>query len=458
MDLYSRNAENELLRRQKWLSKEQFSQMTIITGPRMSGKTSLAASLRQQCVKDGDGFLYFDLRDKSEPLMVYECTRQAEKALDAFVPKTTLTMGLMLEFLFGLSELRAFTLVLDDFDDFVRKNPGFQESLHSLWKSKRRRTHMNLVIISCSPKVAESLPGTRIDLDYLSGKEISSILGMADQKAGKEDLLAMYMVTGGCPSFVSEEIRCGATRRDTIFRWVFSADSNFNGDIKGALADILGHNPEAYLSILQLISLGFRTLPELEEKLGGISLGGYLAKLENEYCLVTKQRPILASPSSRNTVSYYMKGQQMEFWFRYFFSWPDEAALGSWESMRQRAEQDFRSYSKQVMVRFLRRKFLMENGITELGGDWKSTQLPRKKSGRYLQKDKLAQKSKRPEAVFETDIIALDRKHRNALIADVEYDTAAFRKDEFKERVAEFAKGPLRGYTLDTRLFTLDDL
>lgn len=442
MKLLSRNSEIELLRRQRWLSEEQFSRMTLITGKRLSGKTALIS----EAFSDKP-FLYFRLTGKTDVLQLEEFSAQVCTKTGLLVPPSVTDFRQLMDWLFAASEKHPMTIVLEDFDELLRRNPDYFKVLKAMWKSGRRSTHVNLVLTISNPGHVWQIfdaPGAplfnaldmKIPVGFLSIADIKACMDESGVSWTSEDLYIMYMVTGGCPKFVSYAKENKALRKDDVLRLFFNGNSPYIWDIRRMLSEQLGHNSEVYLSLLQLIATGTKTLGELEERLGGIIVGGHLAKLENEYGLIVKTRPVLADPKSRNVVRYEISDQMTECWLRYVEAKRDLVETGDMAALLGTMDRDSEAFSKNVLRRYFRQKFAEENGMTEIGGDWKS--------GR--------------ENVYEIDIVGVDRTGKHALVADVEMRPEAFEKGPFLERANVLKNGPLWGYSVDTRLFTLADM
>lgn len=442
MKLQSRRGEIELLRRQRWLSEEQGSKVTLVLGKRLSGKTAIIA----EAYSDRP-FLYLELTGKTEILQMEGYSRQAREKLGIDVPYTINTVRKLIEYLFRISSRNPMTIVVEDFDEMLRRDPGFYEAMKTLWKRERRTSNVNLVLTMTNPHHAEkifyaqgaplfNMVDTEITLDYMTVAELKQAMDSSGKPWTNEDLLAMYMVTGGCPKFVRYALSKGAVCRTDIIKTFVSSDSPYILEIGCMLMEILGHNSEVYLSLLQLIANGTRMLGELEERLGGIIVGGHLAKLENEYGLLVKTRPVLADSRSRNVVRYEIADHMFEFWLRYIETARYMLETGDLDELRGTIDRDFWTHGRNVLRHFLRKRFAEENGLTEIGGDWKSGK----------------------DSVFELDIVGVDKASKTALVADVEIDASTFRKDPFLDRVKTLKDGPLRGYTVDARLFTLADM
>lgn len=442
MKLLSRNSEIELLRRQRWLSEEQFSRMTLVTGKRLSGKTALISEAYSD-----KPFLYFRLTGKTDALQLEEYIGQVRSKLGIQVPQSTSDFRQLMDYLFSISEDNPMTIVLEDFDELMRRSPDYFKVLRSYWKNHRRSSNVNLVLTMVNPLHSESIfdrqgapllnvLDMKIHVNFLSIADIKRCLDSTGRKWTNEDLYILYMLTGGCPKFVSYALDNNAVTKDEILALFFRDGSPYIWEIRRMLSALLGHNSEVYLSLLQLIATGTKTLGELEEKLGGIIVGGHLAKLENDYGLVVKTRPVLADPKSRNVVRYEIADQMTDCWLRYVEAFRDLVETGNWPALLGTMDRDSRTYAKLVLRRYFREKFAQENGVTEIGGDWKA--------GR--------------EKVFELDIVGVDRAQKHALVADVELKSENFEKDPFLIRANALKDGPLWGYTVDTRLFTLSDM
>ena len=415
--------------------------MTLVTGRSLSGKTALIS----QAYSDKP-FLYFSLSGKTEALQTEEYVAQVRRKLDIHVSRTVLNFRLLMDYLFKVSSMNPMTIVLEDFDELLRRNPDYFAVLKSLWRS-RRSTHVNLVLTISNPlNVAKIFDDPqapllntldmKINLGFLSLAQIKAEMTATGKSWVNEDLLTMYMLTGGCPKYVSYSTQRGIVKRADLLREFLCHGSVWLADIRMMVAESLGHNSEVYLSLLQLIASGVRSQGELEERLGGIIVGGHLAKLENDYCLITKTRPVLAGAKSRNVVRYEFTDQMTECWFRYAEALRDCIETGDFEMVTKIMDNDLPIYSKDVLRRYFRQKFVEENGFREIGGDWKAGK----------------------ESVFEMDIVGVDRDHGHALLADVELSSDRFRKDPFLERCAALRDGPLKGYSVDTMLFTLNDM
>ena len=98
---------------------------------------------------------------------------------------------------------------------------------------------------------------------------------------------------------------------------ILSKDSFFLEEGKNLLIQEFGKEYGIYFSILELIASGKTSRQEIESVITK-SIGGHLQRLEDEYDIVRKVRPIGAKKDSRNQ-KYQIKDHFMRFWFRFIY-------------------------------------------------------------------------------------------------------------------------------------------
>ena len=122
MDFYNRENELDLLRLQEDRMSNG-SRMTVIIGRRRIGKTRLIMKSLNQ-----DRDIYFFAAKKSEQLLCEEFVEQVQsKGIPVFGHITKFKD--LFELLLNTSKQQAFTLVIDEFQEFYSINPAvFSES------------------------------------------------------------------------------------------------------------------------------------------------------------------------------------------------------------------------------------------------------------------------------------------------------------------------------------------
>ena len=114
-----------------------------------------------------------------------------------------------------------------------------------------------------------------------------------------EDLLAMYMITGGVAKYVEQLVTRGALTKDEIIRDALSVGSYFLDEGQEMLRDEFGKDYGNYFSILSALATGETSRGEIKSYTG-VEAGGYLDKLESDYGIIARRRPYLAGEKSKN--------------------------------------------------------------------------------------------------------------------------------------------------------------
>ncbi|MBR1406438.1 MAG: ATP-binding protein [Bacteroidales bacterium] len=435
MKLLCREDELTLLHRQWWMAQTKASRMTLVSGPRGCGKTALVAEAYRS-----EPVLYFRLGTKADALQMAEWIAQAKALLPGVsVPSNADRLVSLVDYLMYVSEKEPFTVIVDECQLLSDKD---FESLRDSFRTRRNKTHLNLLLL-CSNRLLAQRISSRdnspligiLDLHLtvgpLKAEQMKEVLGLTG-----EDLLTAFMVTGERPNRVGWLTDAGCKTKDEILDFYFSEGSPFLRDEERRLCRMLGKNSEIYLSILQLLASGIVSQPELEDRLGGTIIGGHLAKLEKEYELVRKCRPMLAGPASRGVVRYEIADPGLRFWLRYVEAGRADLELGRLDVLKQRARKDFPVFARWALREWFLRKFREESGYQELGGEWSSVH-----AGGH-----------------EIDILGFPPRARRVLVGDVELRAEDFEKEPFLAKVASLRKGSLKDYVIDARLFTLADM
>lgn len=99
-----------------------------------------------------------------------------------------------------------------------------------------------------------------------------------------------------------------------------------------------------YFAILSAIASGRNTAAEISESIGNASVGGLLQRLEEDYELITKKRPVLAKEGSQN-VRYELTDHFLRFWFRYVVKNQDFVQAELLSKLADVVKADYPTYS-----------------------------------------------------------------------------------------------------------------
>ena len=367
MKFYDREIETETLRRIENTSRE-YAQMTVITGRRRIGKTTLIKHAYK-----GKEMIYFFVARKSEVLLCQELSDTIRDVLGEDLG-TFSSMARLFSSVMQIAKRRHFTLVFDEFQNFKYVNEAFFSEMQNVWDSNKDEARINLVICGSLYSMMtrifddkkEPLYGratSRIRLHEFPLATIRDIMRDNNPDYTSEDLLTIYMITGGVAKYVEQLHMQKAFTKEKIIEAVLSFGSYFIDEGKELLSDEFGKDYGNYFSILSAIAGGFNERGEIKSYTG-VEAGGYLDKLENTYDLVYRYRPYLASENSRN-VRYGIKDNFLNFWFRFIYKYRSAVEIGNLDYVKEKVLADYSTFSGWILERYFRQMY-RETGLYNL--------------------------------------------------------------------------------------------
>ena len=138
MKFYNREKELKNLRDIE-LSSKISSKMTVIVGRRRIGKTKLI----QEAYKEK---VYLFVSKKNEALLCEEFISIIQNNLDVKVFGQITKFKDLFEYLMELAKTQEFTLVIDEFQEFLQVNDTIYSDMQNIWDSYKDNSKMNLVL------------------------------------------------------------------------------------------------------------------------------------------------------------------------------------------------------------------------------------------------------------------------------------------------------------------------
>lgn len=453
-----RDIEVDGLRKQLWLAQNDGRRLSFVYGRNYLGKKKLVLEALKE-----DIVMYLSIGGKNDSLALQEQCKHCAKQLGGFVPRSISTLAELFDFLCDEAWKRSFSLVIENVQEIPERMPGFIAHLVKKWRTEPKKIMMNLVLICDGQKAAEELaltPGAPLKnvtdavfkIEPLSIATVRSIQQSAATQTELKpfDLFSFYMMTGGRPNLVRAALEAKAYTAEKILQLLLADGSAFAVDTERSIRHILGKNSDTYLSILQLIATGVKSQAEMEQKLGGMVIGGHLAKLETEYELIRKTRPLLSSPESRGIVRYHIQDPALCMWLRLILADDSASFLLSPEERIETAKTKLLAYLKEDLTYYLIQKFRQEETFSSMGSDWSAqARISKQKTVKYKVEEQ-------PKIISPIDIVGL--RGKKAVVAAVCPEASEFKKEPFWEQVNVLKNGPLKGYGIDARLFTLNDV
>jgi AAA+ ATPase superfamily predicted ATPase len=413
------------------------AQFTLLIGRRRIGKTALLLeSLKKETC------LYLFVSRKSEQLLCEEFQKEAEKKLGLKIFGGLRQFKDLFEQLLVFSEDKHFTLVIDEFQDFCRVNMSIFSDIQSLWDRYREKAKMNLIVcgsiytlmVKIFEDSKEPLFGratSKLVLRPFTPGVIKKILKDHNPAYTQEDLLALYLLSGGVPRYISLLMDAAAVRHKDMLRFVTNPASPFLAEGKDILVSEFGKDYNIYFSILQLIASG-KTSQSAVDSIIGKTTGPYLANLEKEYSLIKRSRPEFSKPESRG-VRWRLRDSYLNFWFRYIYANQTLIELRRHDLLYELIAEDYERYSSLVLEDYFRAKLMEEGRFTAIGSWW----------------DKKGEN--------EIDIVAVSGLDRTALVAEVKRNPKKINMNALREK-ALLLRANLAPYDTAYRGFSMRDM
>ncbi len=373
MRFYDRESEQQLLREVLAQSKRE-ARMTVIMGRRRIGKTELS----QRC--GDETILYFFVGKKAESLLCKDFIAEITHKLGVPVLGQASSFSEIFRYVLQLSEIRPFTLIIDEFQNFQKINPTVFSDMQRDWDLWKRKSRLNLIV---SGSVFTLMK--KIFEDYEE-----PLFGRADEKLTLQPF-------------------SGKKRKNTMLAALTEENSPFINEGKNILIEEFGTDYVIYFSILTCIASGMKTSAEIKNELGIDNISSYLSRLEDYYGLISKYQPIFAKESSKK-VRYQLEDCFLIFWFRFFFKYQALVENKALKALGDIIKRDYDGVSGLMMERYFVRKF-QEEGKYIVGKWWDR------------------------KGFNEIDLVVVDPVGKEAWVYELKKDESRFDEVPFKEKV-----------------------
>lgn len=437
MKFYGREKETEALQKIEALSAS-YAQMTVVTGRRRIGKTTL--------VKYACGthipFIYMFVGRKSETMLCREFAEVVANTLGVDLGEFT-SFSRLFVVLMQQSKTTNLTLVLDEFQNFKFVNEAVFSDMQNIWDSNKAESKMNLIVCGSVNTMMSKIfddkkeplygrANNRLRLQPFSTSVLKEILRDFNPDFTHDDLLALYMTTGGVAKYVEEMLIHGASTKDAILQHFISYGSYFIPEGKEMLSDEFGKDSGNYFSILNAIADGENTRGNIKSYTG-VEPGGFLDKLEKEYDLIHRSRPYLSPEQSRN-VKFGIKDNFMRFWFRFVQKYISAVEIGNTEYILKKMQADYETYSGIELELYFRQKFA--------------------ETGRY----NLVTNYWERDGHNEIDLIAVNDADRHLVIGEVKRQPQRIDLNALKEKAKNIVAKQSRRYSIEFVGLSMQDM
>ncbi|MCB0588829.1 MAG: ATP-binding protein [Phaeodactylibacter sp.] len=436
MKFINRESELKLLAGTR-LASHKSSKMTVVTGRRRIGKTRLILESLK-----GEQYLYFFVARKDEKLLCDEYTEQIRETLGINIYGEISRFQDIFELLLDYTKSQPITLVIDEFQEFNRINPAIFSEMQSAWDQKKDQTKMNLVVSgsvhSMMKKIFEDnreplfgRANERLHIKPFSVNVLKDIIAQFQPDYSSESLLSFYIFTGGVPKYVEQFADKNIFTFKAMLDEVFRENSLLLDEGKNVLIEEFGKDYATYFSILSLLASSKTSRSEVESVLKK-DVGGFLSRLETEYHIIRKVRPIFSKPGGRN-IKYEIEDNFLHFWFRFIYKNKGAVEIGNFEYLKSLVMRDFPTYSGRFLEKYFTEKLALSGDWGEIGSYW--------------------------EKGFKNqiDIVAINHLEKKALFAEVKRNEKEYSEQQLRFKSHQLQR-KLGGYQLEYRGFSLKDL
>lgn len=444
MKFYNREKEQELLTQTRGIAFRNHSQMTALTGRRRIGKTKL---ILKSC--EDTPTVYLFVSRSNEASLCSQFAQTAGKALNTFIPAEITSFVSLFEMLMGLGKNLSFNLVIDEFQEFFYINPAIYSGMQDVWDRYKDTTHVNFIasgsVYTLMHRIfmeyREPLYGrcdSVIKLQPFTTSVIKEILVDYHPGYTNDDLLALYTFTGGVPKYIEMLLDRGCYTMSDMVDYILQPNSIFLEEGNVLLIQEFGKKYGNYYAILSAIASGRNTTSEISEAIGNASVGGLLQRLETDYEVIAKKRPILSKEGTQ-TVRYEISDNFLRFWFRYIVKNQDLIQAGLLNNLAEIVKADYPTYSGLVLERYFREQLKEKHLFRNIGSWWKTS------------KGKAREQN-------EIDIVAIGVDDKKVFIAEVKRQRKNFKPELFQQKVEAIRTKLFFKYEIETACLTLDDM
>ena len=349
------------------------ARMTVLTGRRRVGKTSLALEFARS-----RRHLYLFVSKKSEPLLCAEYLEDIQRQFDVPVVGEIKTFRDIFRLLLEISKKTPFTLIVDEFQEFLQVNPAVYSEIQHLWDVNKDKCRLNLICIGSVYSLMHRIFEEKKEPLFGRADRILSLKPfplrtihevLADHGVtGMKALFDCYVLTGGLPKYLDQLVANSALSFDRMMDFVLQADSPLLNEGRNLLIEEFGKDYGTYFSILELISLGKTARMEMQSILEA-DIGGYLDRLESTFGIISRHKPIDAKPNSR-LQKYRITDNFLSFWFRFIYRNRSAVETGNFAYVREVIQRDYPVHCGRLMEKCFHELLAETGNYNRIGSYW----------------------------------------------------------------------------------------
>lgn len=376
-DFYDRLREIAVLHRELDLvTKTGKGRMVVVTGRRRVGKTFLVRKAMQQQKLP---WVYLFSMRKLEAKLAQDWAHEVAATLNIEEPVCDTLVDFMA---FALRQAcrTPFVVIIDECQELDSVNSLFWPGLQELWDTQAENSP--LLLLQCG-SVASALRhifqdysqplygrvSSFIKVQPFPAEVIDEMLQDAQPRASEEELLLLYVLTGGVARYLRLLLEGEPQNFNAIVDRAFADDSMFLADAEILLANEFRLESPIYRTLLEAMGHGVTKREELQNILGATSVSGYLHRLETQFDLITQIKPVFARSSARGA-RYEIKDRYLLFWMMFVLSQQTNLNAGNYAAVKQNFLAHYETFSGRALEQFFREKLLRTGRFAQIGNWW----------------------------------------------------------------------------------------
>lgn len=417
---------------------ERSATFTVLMGRRRVGKTSLVTK-----TFEGRQYAYLFVSKDSEAVLCGKFQQAIEEQLGIRVYGHLTSFRDFFEVVMQESLRRHFTIVFDEFQNLYKVNPAIFSEVQNLWDRHHRDSHLNLITMGSIRSLMKRIfedeneplygrPTSKFTLLPFTMDVLKQIFRDHKPDYKNEDLLCLYMLTGGVAKYVELLMDAGCYTKEKMLNYFCRQDSYFLSEGRDLMNQEFGDEGSTYFSILQLIAGGLNRRSDIDGAMQK-DMGAFLQNLEKNFNVISRLKPILAKPNGK-TSAYEISDQFLRFWFR--FVWPYQSLVERRQLtlLRQNMGQHYEQFSGRTLEQYFQQAAMESGQYTQVGNWW----------------DRKGEN--------EIDMIALNEFNHIGIAAEVKRNPRKLSLAELQRKVSNLPSADFGCYNLTLQTLSLEDM
>lgn len=437
MRFYDREDEIRILLENE-AQAENTAMFTVLMGRRRVGKTSLIAK-----ALEGKVSAYLFVSRDSEAMLCRKFQRSLEEQLGIHIYGELTYFRDLFEVIMRESINRHFTVVFDEFQTLYKINPAIFSEIQDLWDMYHRESKLNLIVVGSIQSLMRRIfedkneplygrPTSKFTLYPFRTDVLKEILAEHSPDYGNEDLLCLYMITGGVAKYVELLMDAQCYTKDRMLDYVCRQDSYFLTEGRDMVNQEFGEDGVTYFSVLQMIADGMTRRGDIDGAMQK-DMGVYLQNLEKNYNMISRLKPLLSKPNSKVS-AYEISDRFLRFWFRFICPYQSLIERKQLGLVRSNIANNYERFSGRTLEQYFQAKAFESGLYTQVGNWW----------------DRKGEN--------EIDLIALNEFNHTAVAAEIKRNSEKINLHALEAKVETLRKSDFGKYSFSLQALSLEDM